>query len=95
MFRPTRGLLDIDYEIFNRTGEKVPKVRDRGAKMDQGISDLISEFKNLAINCRSDVEDFFDTYDVTELVEEGDLLDYVSKIGEVKREFRRVHARSN
>ena len=92
MSRPTRDRLDIDYQVFNRTGVKVPKARSTVTDMDQGMTDLVSDFKNLAINSRSDVEDFFDTYDVNELEEEGDLVAYISKIGEVKREFRRIHA---
>ena len=81
MSRPVRNRLDLDYSILHRTGRRVPKVRD--SKMD--------DLRIQAINISSDVDDLFDSYEISELAEMDDLEDYVRKIGDVKREYRRIH----
>ena len=87
-----RQTLSLDYKIFHSEGRKVVKVRDTDTIMESEISELTKNLHSLAINCRSDVEDFFDTYDIDELENEEDLQNYISKIEGVKRDFRRVHA---
>ena len=91
MSRPRRKILDIDYKPFHSRGERVPKVRTTISKMTD-VTELVTEFQNLAINCRSDVEDFFETYDIEMLVEEEELSIYLSKIEDIKHEFCGIHA---
>ena len=84
MPRATRSKLDLDYRIFHRTGKRVLKDRETGQKMD--------DLQIQAINICSDVEDHFDSYDLQDIEDEGDLLTYVAKVEENKREFRRIHS---
>ena len=79
-----RQTLSLDYKIFHSEGRKVVKVRDTDTIMESEISELTKNLHSLAINCRSDVEDFFDTYDIDELENEEDLQNYISKIEGVK-----------
>ena len=82
MFRPGRSVRkDFDYAIYHKTGEKVPI--DRGSKM--------ADLKTQVIHIQSDVEDFFDSYDIYLLDDEDELYDYVTKLGEIKRDFRRIY----
>ena len=77
----SRRKVDIDYWEYNKSGKKVPKYR--GSKMDADLAkqDVIY----------SDVEDFFESYDLETMSSCDDLEKYVEKIGELKQEFRRVH----
>ena len=50
------------------------------------------ELKTKVIHICSDVEDFYDSYDVSDIDEEQDLQEYISRIGDLKRNFRRVYA---
>ena len=53
----------------------------------------VSKMDNLqvqAINALSDVEDFLETFLIDELLSEGELKEYVSRLEVVKRDFRRV-----
>ena len=45
-----------------------------------------------AINIRSDVDDFFDSYDFETLGELEDVQDYITNLGDLKRAFRRIHS---
>ena len=76
--------LDLDYGVLHRTGRKVPKVR--GPEMaSQGL-------QTQAIHICSDMEDLLDSYDFENLEEEEELNEYVTKLGDLKRNFRRVHS---
>ena len=44
------------------------------------------------VNITNDVEDLFDSYKVENLTEEDELNEFVIKIGDIKRDFRRIHA---
>ena len=52
----------------------------------------MAEFHIQAINICSDIEDLFDSYDIDELIGEDELHVYVEKLGETKREYRRIHS---
>ena len=45
-----------------------------------------------AVNINSDVEDFFDSYELGLLVSIDELEDYLGKIESLKQKFRRVHS---
>ena len=40
----------------------------------------------------SDMEDLFESYQIDDLIELGELNEFLCKIGDIKREFRRIHA---
>ena len=85
MPRATRSTrTELDYAILHRTGKRV--IKDRGSNMES------KELKTQAIHIYSDLEDFFDSYDIRELDEVDELQDYVAKIGDLKRNFRRIHS---
>ena len=89
-----RQTLPLDYKIFHTEGRKVVKVTDTTSTMEENL-ETPAEFnrlKSVAIDCYSDVEDFFDTYSIDEIENDSDIQDYVSKLGDLKREFRRTHA---
>lgn len=44
-----------------------------------------------AINIGSDVEDLFESYNIENIIEEEELTDYITKVGETKRIYRRIH----
>ena len=44
-----------------------------------------------ALNASSDFDDSLDSYNIGELVYEDELSEYVNRIGEIKRTFRRVY----
>ena len=46
------------------------------------------ELKTKVIHICSDVEDFYESYDVSDIDEEQDLQEYISRIGDLKRNFR-------
>ena len=52
----------------------------------------MDELQKQIIDCRSDVEEFYVDFVLNDLEDEEDLEQYVTKIVEIKREFRRVHA---
>ncbi len=84
MSRLTRSSrVDLDYAVLHKTGERV--LKDRQKMAEKGINVQ-------AINIRSDVEDFFDSYDFENLDELEDVQEYIMNLGNLKREFRRVHA---
>ena len=49
-------------------------------------------FQFQAVNISSDVEDFFESYNLDDLSNDDELQQYVTEISELKRDFRRVHA---
>ena len=77
-----RQKLDLDYEILHRTGRRVPKVR--GSKM--------TDFEVQIININSDIEDLYESYQLEDLASKGEIVKFVSKIGEIKQEYRRIYA---
>ena len=82
----TRSRLDLDYAELNSTGRRVPKVREKVQHTKMDNLDI------QAINASSDFEDFLDSYDIDNLEDEEELSEYLNKIGEIKRTFRRVYA---
>ena len=82
----TRSRLDLDYAELNSTGRRVPKVREKVQQTKMDNLDI------QAINASSDFEDFLDSYDIDNLEDEEELSEYLNKIGEIKRTFRRVYA---
>ena len=64
MSRLLRNVISLDYKELNRTGRRVVKNRDKQPKME--------EIKTEAIKIRSDVEDLFNSYELTDLIEEDD-----------------------
>ena len=81
---PIRKKIDLDYAILHKTGRRVPKVRG---------SDMASqELQMQAIDIESDIEDFFESYQVTNLNEIDPLVSFVSKIEDLKRSYRRIYA---
>ena len=84
MSRPVRKRFEYDYKELSR-GRRVWKDRSKGTgEMD--------ELQKQIIDCRSDVEEFYVDFVLNDLEDEEDLEQYVAKIVEIKREFRRVHA---
>ena len=81
-----RSRVDLDYAELHRTGRRVPK--NRNFKMTNPHPD----FEMQAINVTSDIEDLFESYQIENLTDEDELNDFVTKIGNVKRDFRRTHA---
>ena len=82
---PKRKGLDFDYRELHRTGKRVIKIRN---KMDN----LNSKLDVLSINICSDIEDHYDSYQIENLSDEEELNEYVTKLGGLKKEFRRIHA---
>ena len=81
----SRRSRDIDYAELHRTGKRVPKIRN--FKMA-----VTSDLQLQAINVTCDIEDLFESYQIENLTEEFELSDFVIKIGNVKKDFRRIHA---
>ena len=50
------------------------------------------ELKTRVIHICSDVEDFYDSYDIELMDDEHDLQDYISRISDLKRHFRRIYS---
>ena len=84
MSRSNRKKPDLDYLILHRTGRRVTKSRD--LKMAN------EELRLHVINISSDIEDFYDSYQLEELIEVDELENYLSKLGDMKRNFRRIHS---
>ena len=83
----SRSRLDLDYAVLNSTGRRVLKVRGVERDQKKNMADLDIQ----AVNVSSDFEDFLDSYDLDELVDDDELTEYVNRIGEIKRTFRRVY----
>ena len=79
-----RRIVHLDHGILHRTGRRVAKIR--GPKM------ACNELQVQAINVSSDMEDLFESYQIDDLIELGELNEVLCKIGDIKREFRRIHA---
>ena len=81
-----RARLDLDYAILNKTGRRVVKNRDKtmaGQELDQKL-----------VYIQSDIEDFFDSYDLNITEEESELEQYLLELGNLKRNFRRIYSES-
>ena len=83
-----RRRVDLDYAVLHSTGRREPKIRGIEGNQKKTMANLDIQ----AVNVSSDFEDFLDSYDLDELVDEDELTEYVNKIGEIKRTFRRVFA---
>ena len=77
-------IVNIDISVLHRTGRRV---RNRG-----NMTSVMADMQSKAIDCTSDVEDLFDFYKLDEIDDLIELKEYLSKIENVKRDFRRVHA---
>ena len=82
-----RRKVDLDYNPFHHHGKRVIKNRDQSDNM-ASTSDLHTD----AININTDIEDLFDSYDIGDLCNEDELVVYLGKIEELKKNFRRVYA---
>ena len=80
----SRRRLDFDYKVYHSTGTKVPV--DRGGRM------TTPDINTQAINIDSDVEDLFESYNIENLIDEEELADYIAKVAETKRIYRRIHS---
>ena len=81
----SRKKVDFDYAVYDKSGKKALKDRDhKMATPDRRVQ---------AIHITSDIEDLFDSYQIENLIEGDELNDYVTKLGEAKKSFRRIHAR--
>ena len=76
----SRQTIDLESEEISTSDGR----RTRGAKM-------AADYKIQALDIRSNVEDFLESYEIENLVLEEDLIDYISKIGDLKKDYRRVH----
>ena len=76
---------DFDYAVYHRTGLKIRKDR---SKERSPVMDITKQ----AINIYSDVEDFFDSFEIENLNELEDVEKYVDGIRSLKQEFRRIHS---
>ena len=76
---------EFDYAVYHRTGLKIRKDR---SKERSPVMDITKQ----AINIYSDVEDFFDSFEIENLNELEDVEKYVDGIRSLKQEFRRIHS---
>ena len=44
------------------------------------------------ININSDIEDLYESYQLEDLASKGEIVKFVTKIGEIKQEYRRIYA---
>ena len=51
-----------------------------------------NELQVQAINVSHDMEDLFESYQIDDLIDLGELNEFVCKIGNMKLDFRRIHA---
>ena len=79
--RTTR--LDVDYKILGTKGLKLPPRPENRNMADKDL-------ERSAIHIQSDLDDFFDTFDITTLVDEDEIVPYITQLGDLKRNFRRV-----
>ena len=85
----TRKKVDIDYAVLHSTGRRVPIVREREGVQTMATSpDLATQ----AVNITSDFEDFLESFKIEDIDDEDELAEYVSKIGNIKKVFRRIYA---
>ena len=81
----SRKKVDFDYAVYDKTGKK--PLKDRDHKM------ATPDLRVQAIHITSDIEDLFDSYQIENLTEEDGLNDYITKLGEAMKSFRRIHTR--
>ena len=79
----SRRIVELDYAILHRTGKRVPKVKTNMANQ---------ELQKQAINISSDIEDLMESYEIEKLTELDELDKFVTLIGDMKRDYRRIHA---
>ena len=65
-------------------GRRVEKIRNQKMASE--------DLRMQAINVGSDIEDLFESYEIDSLTELSEINDFVCKIGDMKRNFRRIHA---
>ena len=81
----SRKKVDFDYAVYDKTGKQSQKGLDH--KM------VTTDLRVHALHITSEIEELFDSYQIENLTEEDGLNDYITKLGEAKRSFRRIHAR--
>ena len=81
MLRSRRHIVDLDYAVLHETGRRVHKDRTK-----MGDKNLVMR----SIVASSDFEDLFASYDINNLNDEDELCEYVNKVSELKKEFRRI-----
>ena len=84
----TRKKVDLDYKILHREGRRVVKDRTK----ERGDMAASSDLHTQAIHINTDIDDLFESYDIGELCDEDELVDYLAKIEDLKKQFRRVYA---
>ena len=84
----TRKKVDLDYKILHREGRRVAKDRTK----ERGDMAASSDLHTQAIHINTDIDDLFESYDIGELCDEDELVDYLAKIEDLKKQFRRVYA---
>ena len=85
----SRKIVQIDYAELNRTGRKVIVERKRVDRKTPKMGD--KDLQTRALDISSDVADLFESYDLKNMEDIGELNEFVSLINETKREYRRVH----
>ena len=82
MSNSSRRKINFDYSILHKTEKRVQKVwAPRMANQELQLK---------AINISSDIEDLFESYQ--NLNDDDRLTEFLTKIGDIKRDFRRIHA---
>ena len=76
--------LDIDYKIFNKTGEKVLKSR-RSEKM------ALSEKKLKELKVRGDIQEIFDTCAGDDLETVDEITENLEEMNRLGKEYRHIH----
>ena len=79
--------MDIDYKVWDKYGIKVPVVRETVlSKMENRT------LQECAAELSSNVENLHDSYVLDNVSDEEELCDIVQQVGDIKKEYRRVHA---
>ena len=85
----SRNIVHLDYAELNKTGRRVIVERKRVERKATKMGD--NELQTRALEISSDVADLFESYDLENMEDIGELNEFVSLINENKKEYRRVH----
>ena len=77
-----RAKIDIDYNVFHETGEKIPKRRD--------TMDLNEKFI-LELQIKEDISESYSIYDIKDLESKEELTEGMVEISELGKKYRHVH----
>ena len=79
--------MDIDYKAWDKYGIKVPVVRETVlSKMENRT------LQECAAELSSNVENLHDSYVLENVSDEEELCEIVQQVGDIKKDYRRVHA---